>query len=208
MGSALRESSVWLLNTHGLELPLGEIVKLYASAFETLSKHASLVFIGQELVRFERRIEHYTSLGASQNDAVLFSLCRRILPVLEVLWSAREFKHDVKVVASVYSLILEELAINTLFKYEQLVESSNKWEQELVSGSYQEIRRSISLLTGQLLKRSLITPQEVSKALHAALGYEAIRTTMADVEEATKQKRPFQVAVLPVISRQLRLLAV
>ena len=208
MGSALRESSVWLLNTHGLELPLGEIVKLYASAFETLSKHASLVFIGQELVRFERRIEHYRSLGASQNDAILFSLCRRILPVLEVLWSAREFKHDVKVVASVYSLILEELAINTLFKYEQLVESSNKWEQELVSGSYQEIRRSISLLTGQLLKRSLITPQEVSKALHAALGYEAIRTTMADVEEATKQKRPFQVAVLPVISRQLRLLAV
>jgi hypothetical protein len=30
---------------------------------------------------------------------------------------------------------------------------------------------------------------------------------MADVEEAARHKRPFQVAVLPVISRQLRLLS-
>ena len=36
-------------------------------------------------------------------------------------------------------------------------------------------------------------------------GYDSIRATMADLEQIVRQKRPFQIAALPVISRQLRL---
>jgi NAD-specific glutamate dehydrogenase len=125
-----------------------------------------------------------------------------------VLWAAREFKRDVPNVASVFSLVFDELGINNLFKFESMIEVSNKWEQELVTGSYQEIRRSISLITGQLLAKSKSHPVEVRAALHASSGFETIRSTMHDVNETAKLRRPFQIAVLPVISRQLRLFAV
>ena len=207
LGSALREASVWLLSTHGLQLSLGEMVSLYAGAFETLSANAQQVFTGQELTRFDRRLEHYRTLGASPEDAVRLSLLRRVLPALEVLWCAREFARDVTVVAPVFSQLLEELGINILFKYEQVLESSNKWETELVAGSYQEIRRNLSLLTGRLLKRGITSAGDVREAVRAAAGFDAIRQTMSDVEDGERQKRPFQVAVLPVVSRQLRLLA-
>jgi NAD-specific glutamate dehydrogenase len=131
-----------------------------------------------------------------------------VISVLEVLWSSREFSQDVTVVAAVYSQVLEELAVNTLFKYEQIVESANKWESELVAASYQDIRRNLSLLTGKLLKKGTVSGADVAKTLRSSAGFDAVRATMSDVEEGARLKRAFQVAVLPVISRQLRLLSV
>lgn len=203
LGAALREASGWLLHTHSAQMSLLEMADLYAPTFQTLTANAELVFAGQELARFERRQERYKLLGVTDEDAVRLSLLRRVLPVLEVLWSSREFSQDVTVVAAVHSRLLDELSINTLFKYEQVLESSNKWEAELVTGSYQEIRRNLSLLTGKMLKQG----GDVTAILRASPGLDSIRATMADVEEAERNKHPFQVAVLPVISRQLRILA-
>ena len=208
VGSALREASVWLLNTHGSQLSLVEMVELYAASFDTLAKNAQQVFTGQELSRFNRRVEQYRGLGASAEDSIQLALYRRVISVLEVLWSSREFSQDVTVVAAVYSQVLEELAVNTLFKYEQIVESANKWESELVAASYQDIRRNLSLLTGKLLKKGTVSGADVAKTLRSSAGFDAVRATMSDVEEGARLKRAFQVAVLPVISRQLRLLSV
>lgn len=208
IGVALREASEWLLHYHGTSLSLGEMVKLYSDAFDTLAQHSVRVFSGEELVRFERRVGEYRQRGASDEEAVLLSLYRRILPVLEILWAAREFRQDVQTVASVFSQVFDALGVNNLFKFQSMVEATNKWEQELVNGSYQEIRRNISLITGQLLVKSVTTTDAVQKALCASEGFEAIRSTMHDVNETARQRKPFQIAVLPVISRQLRLLKV
>ena len=208
MGIAIREAASWLLATHGSTHSLEEMVNLYAEQFKTLSTHSALVFTGKEFSRFERRVSEYRSLEAPIAAANLLALYRRILPLLEMLWSARQFSSDVKLVASAYSQILEELRVNELFKFENLVETSSKWEQELVAGSYQEIRRSVSLITGQIVTKGMSRPEEIQEALSRATGYEAIRSTMMDVEELLRQKRPFQVAVLPVITRQLRMLKV
>jgi glutamate dehydrogenase len=208
IGVALREASEWLLHYHGASLALGEMVKLYSDAFDTLAQHAVRVFSGEEFVRFERRVEQYRQLGASHEEAILFSLYRRILPVLEVLWAAREYNQDVQTVASVFSQVFDDLGVSNLFKFESMIETANKWEQELVNGSYQEIRRNISLITGRLLSKSLTASEDIRKALYASEGFEAIRSTMHEVNETARQRRPFQIAVLPVVSRQLRLLAV
>jgi glutamate dehydrogenase len=208
IGVALREASQWLLHYHGSSLSLGEMVKLYSDAFDTLAQHAVRVFSGEELVRFERRVGQYRQRGASHEEAVLLSLYRRVLPVLEILWAAREFRQDVQTVASVFSQVFDDLGVNNLFKFESMIEVTNKWEQELVNGSYQEIRRNISLITGQLLAKSVTTMEDVRKALHESEGFEAIRSTMHDVNETARQRKPFQIAVLPVVSRQLRLLKV
>ena len=208
MGVAVREAANWLLSTHGTTHSLQEIVSLYAEQFKTLATHSALVFTGKEFSRFERRVSEYQALDAEISEANTLALYRRILPLLEMLWSAREFSCDVKLVASTYSQVLEELRINELFKFENLVETTSKWEQELVEGSYQEIRRGISLITGQIVKKGLSQPEDIRAAITSASGYEGIRSTMTDVEELLKQKRPFQVAVLPVITRQLRMFRV
>lgn len=208
MGIAIREAANWLLGTHGTTHSLQEIVNLYAGQFKTLSTHSAAIFTGKEFSRYERRVTEYRALDAQIAEANLFALYRRILPLLEMLWSAREFSCEVTVVASTYSQVLEELRINELFKFENQVETTSKWEQELVEGSYQEIRRSISLISGQIVGKGLTKPEEIRAALTNAPGYEGIRSTLTDVEELLKQKRPFQVAVLPVITRQLRMFKV
>jgi glutamate dehydrogenase len=208
MGVAIREASNWLLTTHGAALPLEEMVKLYAPVFETLTTHGALVFTGQEFVRFERRVSEYRNMGAQEGDAIVLALYRRVLPLLEMLWSAREFKADVRYVASTYSQILEEFRVNELFKFENILETTSKWEQDLIVGAYQEIRRNISLITGQIVQGGIIGADAIRGAMRGGVGYEAIRSTMTDIEELAKQKRPFQIAALPVISRQLRLFAI
>jgi glutamate dehydrogenase len=205
MGAALREASAWLLNYHGSSLSLGEMISLYSDSFDTLVEYTGEVFTGQELVRFERRKAQYLQLGVSEADAVSFAVYRRMLPILEVLWSSRQFNQDVRTVAITFSKVLEELGVNTLLKYESILEASNKWEQELITGSFQEIRRSVSLITGQLLVKSIFDLGAIRVAMRGAQGFEAIKSTMNDLDELGRQKRPFQVAVLPVVARQLRL---
>lgn len=208
MGVAIREASNWLMTTHGASLPLEEMVKLYAPVFETLTTHGALVFTGQEFVRFERRVSEYRNLGAEEQDAIVLALYRRVLPLLEMLWSAREFEADVRFVASTYSQVLEEFRVNELFKFENILETSSKWEQDLIVGAYQEIRRHVSLITGQIVAMGIADAEGIRAAIRGGTGYEAIRSTMTDIEELVRQKRPFQIAALPVVSRQLRLFTI
>jgi len=205
LGQALRRATGWLLNYHGSSLSLAQMIELYAPSFQTLVSHVDEVFTGQELDRFQRRVAQYQALGVEPKDAHIFAVFRRILPILEVLWSAREFKCEVRTVARVFSETLDELGVNALFKYEHIVDASNKWEQDLIIASFHEIRRSISLITGQLLARGIHGGPQLREALRQGNTFEAIRSTMADVEEISKQKRPFQAAVLPVMARHLRL---
>jgi NAD-specific glutamate dehydrogenase len=206
MAVALRRASTWLLQTHGESMPLEEMVRLYAEKFAVLRHHTQLVFSGSELTRFEDRVQQYEQKGASRPDATLLSLYRRVILVLEVLWCAREYDQDERDVAQFVSTLLDALHINTLFRFEGALESTNRWEQELVEGSYQEIRRSISSITGRLLDRGLRTPEELLHAISTNSYKESICSTIAEVEEGIRLKRPFQISVLPVIARQLRLL--
>ncbi len=211
-GIALRRASAWLLQTHGTalsvgDMALGDMIRLYRDAFLTLTDHSQLVFAGDELRRVEARVTEYSGRGALSNDAVLLSLYRRVNMILEVLWCAREYNQDVREVARAVSQCLELLKINSLFRFENALESSNKWEQELITGAYQEIRRSISVIVGRLLASQSNTRGTHTERLSATQHKDAIIATIAEVEENTRLKKPFQTSVLPVIARQLRLLS-
>jgi glutamate dehydrogenase len=206
-GIALRRASAWLLQTHSGDQSLGDMIRLYRDTFATLTNHSQLVFTGGELRRFETRVSEYEKRGAASNDAILLSLYRRVNMILEALWCAREYDQDVREVARSVSQCLELLKINSLFRFENALESSNKWEQELVTGAYQEIRRSISVIVGRLLRSSNKTENDVNARLSATSHKDAIISTIGEVEENTRLRKPFQISVLPVVARQLRLLA-
>ena len=206
-GIALRRASAWLLQTHGGTLSLDQMIRLYKDAFATLTDHSQLVFTGGELRRFETRVTEYEKRGAPASDAILLSLYRRVNMILEVLWCAREYDQDVKEVARTVSQCLELLKINSLFRFENALESSNKWEQELVTGAYQEMRRSVSVIVGRLLRAGNSAADNYDARLSATPHKDAITSTIAEVEENTRLRKPFQISVLPVVARQLRLLA-
>jgi NAD-specific glutamate dehydrogenase len=206
-GIALRRASAWLLQTHSGDLSLGDMIRLYRGTFATLTNHSQLVFTGAELRRFDARVVDYEKRGASSTDATLLSLYRRVNMILEVLWCAREYDQDVREVARSVSRCLETLKINSLFRFENALESSNKWEQELVTGAYQEIRRSISVIIGRVLSTSDCSENALNARLAATSHKDAIISTIAEVEENNRLRKPFQISVLPVVARQLRLLA-
>lgn len=205
--TTLVKSTTWLIGCHGDSLSLTETSDLYKGNFQVLLENIEEIFVGQEKSRFARRISNYQELGLDTEAASRFATFRRILPILEVLWTQNLFKiKDVRRVATVFSEVLEELGINIVLKYEGLLDYDNKWEEDLIINSFREIRRSISLITGKLVNNGISDRENVQRALEKMKGFERVKATGAELAELEKQKKTFRIAVLPVVSRELRLM--
>jgi len=207
LSTALQRAGSWLIHTHVGSNSIESLVQIYGESFSDLVSHASTMFGSEELGRFEKRVAEYRSKGLEEEDAVVASLLRRVHVVLEILWCAREYRQSVKDVAATLSYVFDNLQLQPLFKYEQALHSGNKWEQELAEGSFQEIRRELSRITGKLLARSCTSAGEVSAVLSKHKQHQAICAIMSEISDGMRTKRPFSISVLPLISRHLRELA-
>jgi NAD-specific glutamate dehydrogenase len=192
------------MQTHSESLSLGELCALYAESFLQLRSHARMVFTGDELIRFNERVLEYEQLGVGADDAVTLSLYRRVYVALEVLWCAREYGQDVTRVAQLLSLILDLLGLPPIFAIENNLHATNKWEQELAAGSFQEIRRGLSQVVGTLLQQPHNTPTDVSARLADNRHRQAILSIMTEVQDGMRNKTQVSVSVLPLIARHIR----
>lgn len=207
VASALRKASDWLLQSHGHAASVQDLLGLYAESFGRLCNHGHMLFSGTELTRFQKRVEEYLQLGVGKQDAITLSLYRRIYVALEVLWCAREYKQDVTDVARILSVLFDSLLLSPLFAVENSFQSSNKWEQELAAGSFQEIRRGLSCIAGTLLQRTTCSESAVLTALGACRYHSLIQSVMQEVQDGARTKRPFSLSILPLISRHIRALS-
>jgi glutamate dehydrogenase len=206
LSTALRHATSWLMQSHPSS-SIEELVQLYGDSFSTLVPHARALFSADELTRFEKRVAEYQASGLPESDAVILGLLRRVHVALETLWCAREYRHNVKDVAATLAQVLDGMELQPLFKFEQALQAGNKWEQELAEGSFQEIRRELSRITGKLLSRSLASSREISATLAKHKQHQAIRDIMSEINDGMRTKRPFSISVLPLIARHLRELA-
>jgi glutamate dehydrogenase len=206
LSTALRRASSWLMQSHPSS-SIEELIQLYGDSFSTLVPHARAMFSAEELSRFEKRVADYQEHGLLENDAIILGLLRRVHVVLETLWCAREYRHNVKEVAATLAQVLDSMELQPLFKFEQALQTGNKWEQELAEGSFQEIRRELSRITGKLLSRSLASSKEISLTLAKHKQHQAVRDIMSEINDGMRTKRPFSISVLPLIARHLRELA-
>jgi NAD-specific glutamate dehydrogenase len=204
VAGALRKASSWLLQWHSSSQSLQELISLYADSFARLRTHARVVFTGDELIRFEKRVSAYRALGVREDDAVMLSLYRRVYVALEVLWCAREYSQDVTDVARVLSFVLAHLGLPPIFAFENTLQSSNKWEQELATGAFQEIRRSLSCIVGSVLSRSQDSEHTLALQLSSHKHCSVILSIMKEVQENIRSKRPFTISVLPLLARHIR----
>ncbi len=203
LSTAVRHASAWLIQTHP-NSSIQELAELYGNSFSSLIPHARAMFSADELTRFEKRVEEYHTHGLSQGDAIILGLLRRVHSVLETLWCAREYRHQVQDVAATLALVIDSMELQLLFKFEQALQAGNKWEQELAEGSFQEIRRELSRITGKSLSRSLTSSKDISATLAKHKQHQAVRDIMSEINDGMRTKRPFSISVLPLIARHLR----
>lgn len=203
LSNSLQHASAWFMQTHP-ESSIHDLIELYAASFASLIPHANTMFSAEELARFDGRAAKYIAKGLSESDARNLSLLRRIHIALETLWCAREYKQNVKDVAVTLSLLMDDLQLQPLFKFGQALQSGNKWEQELAEGSFQEIRRELSHITGRLLARPGRNNSEIVTTLAKHKQHQTVRAIMSEVNDGMRTKRPFSISVLPLIARNLR----
>lgn len=205
---ALRRAASWLIQTHSEKTSLKDILSLYAASFSNLIPHARAMFAGDELSRFEKRVGEYSLKGIKDVDSVVLSLLRRVHVVLEILWCSREYKQDVAKVASTLSEVLNTFELHTLFKFEQGLSTSNKWEQELADGAFQEIRRELSKIAGLILTKSGNDGQSVADKLLKHNQVQAVRAIIYEVNDGIRLRKPFSISVLPLVAKHVRETAV
>jgi glutamate dehydrogenase len=208
VASALQKASDWLVQSHEQTVSLRELTALYSESFARLCTHGHMLFSGSELARFNKRVQEYRDLGVQQQDAVVLSLYRRIYVALEVLWCAREYRQDVTDVARVLSATFDSLSLSPLFAFENAFQAGNKWEQELAAGSFQEIRRGLSRITGTLLRQHQGVETTLKATLASCRHYGLISSLMQEVADGARSKRSLSVSILPLISRHIGALCV
>ena len=81
---------------------------------------------------------------------------------------------------------------------ETAIDTSSKWESELLSHSFDEIRHGISLLAVKLLEKNIFESERISRCLKESANFEQLSTTLLELEGAT-----LSVTAVAVITRQL-----
>ena len=194
----VRAATSWMISTHGHELQLQEIIDLYQVRFQTLVDHAEDIFTGNDERLFQSRLQELVAGGVSLHIARRLALFPEIVRILEMLWASKMSHHSIPVVAQVYGSVLDHLNLTDVLHLESRIDTANKWESELLSHSYDEIRHRISRLSVVLLERNMTTSAQIVNVIKAASGYEQLVATISEIEDTIPP-----VTAIAVIARQL-----
>lgn len=191
-GDTLRRAGIWLLGAHSSSTSLSKLIALYQPGFESLLC---------DEIRTHREPLH----GFDKRISAQLGLLPNIMTILEVVWTAQQYKQPESDVATVMRLVVASMVVQPVLSAEHTVRPSNKWEQELVRASYEEIRRALSRITGQLCAQRITTADAIREHLAATPGLPSLCSTLADLSQKLANEGSIEVAALPVIARQLRL---
>lgn len=192
-GDTLRKAGVWLLGAHPPSTPVGELIALYQPGFESL-------------MRDEIQSLREPLCGLDKAASAQLALLPNIVTTLEVLWTAQQYNKSASDVAKVMALVIATMLVQEVLSAEQTVRPTNKWEQELIRASYEEIRRSLSRITGKLCAQGITTSEAVRAHLATTPGFSSLCSTLTDLSQRPGGQHSLEVAALPVIARQLRLI--
>lgn len=199
----LREATSWLISYHGATLSLEQMVELYQARHKTLMQHAEDVFHGEEKLEYTGRLSRFQTLGLDDFSARSFAVFPEIMRVFEMLWTSRRCRKNITLVATVFSQVLNQLNVSRILKLEPSLDPQTKWEAELLSHSYDEMRRSISMLTSRLIERNIVYSDDIARAICEAPSYEQIHAALLELRDGTPAISA--IAVLAKLLRQYEL---
>jgi glutamate dehydrogenase len=185
-GRALAETTLWLLSAHGGSKSVGEMIALYEKSYR---QHLDGAVVEPGLQA------HGFSATTTQSLAVF----PRVVRSLEMLWTAQAAGKDVALTDAVFGEVMELLSVEALVKAGRALEPQNRWEQEIVKGALNDIRRSVSSITAKLLSRNVTGSGAVLTELRRSPAYDRLSGLL---DEAKQQGLPL--AALAVVAKQLR----
>ena len=196
----LRDAGAWFILDHaGHHTSLAEIVELYKNGYSTLVHHADQIFVGEDRELYFERLKAFRKLDLEEFTARSLAVFPMIILILEMLWTSRRSGKNVTEVAQTFSSVIEGLKLAAILKMENLVETTSKWENELLVHSYEEMRRSISVITWKLLDASALDQEAVQRLLHTSPSYEQLCHTVDEVIADGPN-----VAAISVVAKHLR----
>jgi glutamate dehydrogenase len=195
---AIRQATTWLVRNHDSTLSLSELVDLYQVRFQSLVEHADDIFEPSEASSYQDYRERLIAGGVERETARHLALYPDTLRIFEMLWTSRESHQSIPVVASVYGQVVAKLHLEKILKMELAIDTSSKWESELLSHSFDEIRHGISLLTIKLLEKSIFESERISRCLKESANFEQLSATLLEFDGSLPS-----VTAIAVITRQL-----
>lgn len=199
LSRALMDAASWLLSSHEATLTLAKLVELYESGHRSVIHDIDQILVGKEFDAYQARVTKYYQVGLDEFSAKSLAVFPRIVIILEMLWASRQSKKDIKRVAQTFSVVMDELGVGSFLSQGSAPEASNKWENELVLSSSDEIRRSLSFLTTKLLESSAVSREEVVVQLRKIPGFDRVKATLDEARAETPS-----IAALSVVAKQLR----
>ena len=136
----LRDAASWLMTRHATLETLDSLVERYKQPFERLCQDAHKLIRGHALESFQQREAEYLKAGLSPAGSRKLALLPHIASMLEVCWAASDSSQDVSIMAQLYTGVVESLILAPVFAAESSFEALDKWQGELLSHSYDQLR--------------------------------------------------------------------
>ena len=197
---AVRDAASWLLSYHSNELKLGKIVERYKPTFDTLLDHAEDFFIGQDRDLYDIRLQCYKRLQLSERTATALALFPKTISLFEMMWTSKKSQRPVQQVAHVFFTLVHKLGLPPVMAMEEMVEPEDKWENELLLNTFDDIRMTLSSLTTQLLEQDISDDTQIGEIVRNSDSFEPLTQTIDEIREKTPS-----VAALSIIAKQLRM---
>jgi len=202
LNSSVRIATSWLIGWHGHDLPLDQMVEMYRPAYKALLLRATHLFANKKSPLQKIEVEQVYEVPVDSSDANNLLLAENISSTLDMLTIARTSRKDADTVAASYFLLIETLRLDFLLAREEEIETSTKWEHQVMVGAFDSIRKSISRIATTFLESTPLIGSEA--ALEFAVAIESSRSLhshLATIEEMQSEKP--NAASLAVLARQL-----
>ena len=199
LAQTMREAAAWILSRHDRHTSLAELVQIYSANYQELLNSGSSLLGNSDRETYEKRLSGYQGLPISEQAQTSLALFPSIVAVLEMLWTARQTARPLSEACPVFNAIIHELALDDLLLVARRIQPSNRWEKELLSTAYEELRVGVSTLAERFISAGDRTAEKAIARIHSIPSYDSVRQA---VEEARASSA--SVAALTVVARQLR----
>lgn len=197
VNAALRESTAWFFRYHR-ESDLGAIVHEYRERYEALLEEIETTLSGEAHTLFLARKDNYIRQGIALPLASRLASFPCIEILFELLWIAQQANKPNALVSRVYTAIIEKLGIDSIVSLGEQASSNDKFENELLMASLEDIKKSIACITCRFLAKDITESEQVKETIGNSIQFTAFESLVADLLERTASP-----AGIAVIARHL-----
>ncbi len=199
LSGGLRDATAWLIGRHGHDLSLEDMVRQYKAPFAAFVDQAESVLSATDGDAFRAGILRYSTYGLDQAVSRRLAAVPFINRALELLRISQRTGVSIEIISKIDSQVISELNLTSLLYPSQLPETTTKWEHQLLLGSYDDLRRSVSRNTEKLAQMGLINSQDIVARIRRSPSFEAISNMLEELRGVAPS-----VAAIAVVSKQLR----